>query len=212
MIEEQVSRWERLRSEGKKKEKHLPVITVSREPGSGGSLVAKGIAQQLGFDLFHGEIIERMAESVQMNIRILKTLDEKGRSLLEDWLSMFVSEKHLWPDRYLNHLMKVIGTIGKHGKAVIVGRGANYILPLNEQFRVRILAPLEMRVQNVVREFSVPEEEARRRILRTDSDRRAFIRRYFYADIADPLNYDLLINTGTISVECAVKSVIGALP
>ena len=210
IIDEQVKRWEMMRVE-KREEAVIPVVTVSREPGSGGRIVAKGIAERLGLDLFHREIIQQMAQSAHISARLLETLDEKGLSVLEDWVSTLVNERHLWPDQYLQHLMKVIVTIGKHGRAVIVGRGANFILPPEGIFRVRILAPLEMRVQNVARDFDVPVEEAKRRVLRTESARRAFVRKYFHADIADPVNYDLVINTGALSIEAAEKTVMGAL-
>ena len=71
------------------------------------------------------EFIHDMAESARVSVRLLETLDEKGVSVLEEWISSLVDKRHLWPDRYLQHLMKIIGTIGKHGRAVIVGRGAN---------------------------------------------------------------------------------------
>ena len=76
---------------------------------------------------------------------------------------------------------------------------------------MRIVAPLEKRVENVARDFGVPAEEARRRVLRTESDRRAFIRKYFHADISDPANYDLVLNTGALNVDAAVEAVKGAL-
>lgn len=63
----------------------------------------------------------------------------------------------------------------------------------------------------MARDFGVTLDEARRRVLRTDSDRRAFIRKYFHADITAPVNYDLVINTGTLSVDAAVESILGAL-
>lgn len=85
------------------------------------------------------------------------------------------------------------------------------MLPSDDTFRVRIIAPIDLRIQNMSEEFGVPAEEARRRILRTESDRRAFVRKYFYADIADPANYDLVINTGTLSIDAAVGTVKGAL-
>ena len=187
------------------------MITLSREPGSGGRIVAQRLSEQLGLDLFHGEIIQQMAESAQISARLLETLDEKGLSVLEDWISTLVNERHLWPDQYLKHLMKVIGTIGKHGRAVIVGRGANFLLPKEDQFRVRVIAPLEIRAQNVARNFGVSNEEAKRRVIRTESDRRAFVRKYFHADIANPANYDLVINTEMLSIDGAVKAVTGAL-
>jgi cytidylate kinase len=105
--------------------------------------------------------------------------------------------------------MNVIGTIGKHGRAVVVGRGANFILPPEQRFRARITASQKLRIENVAREFNLSPDEAKRRVIKTESNRKAFIRKYFNADIADPTNYDLVINTGTLSVANAVD-VIGA--
>ena len=53
------------------------------------------------------------------------------------------------------------------------------------------------------------KNEAKRRVIKTESNRKAFIRKYFNADIADPANYDLVINTETLTVDNAVD-VIGA--
>ena len=140
---------------------------------------------------------------------MLATLDERGLSILEDWISSLVYQRHLWPDEYLQHLMNVIGTIGKHGRSVVVGRGANFILPPEQRFRVRITASQRWRIQNVARDFNLSENEAKRRVIKTESNRKAFIRKYFNADISDPTNYDLVINTETLSVGNAVD-VIGA--
>lgn len=211
LIDEQVKKWEMIRSEKKAEERGVSVITVSREPGSGGRIVAKRLAESLSFDLFHQEIIHEMAKSSQVSSRLLETLDEKGLSVLEDWISTLVNRKHLWPDQYLKHLMNVIGTIGKHGGAVIVGRGANFVLPPEGRFRLRFVAPLEMRVRNVARDFGVTVDEAKRRVLKTDSDRKAFVRKYFHADITAPFNYDLVINTGTLRLDEAVEAIRGAL-
>jgi len=107
--------------------------------------------------------------------------------------------------------MKVIGAIGKHGSAIIVGRGANFVVPPQNRLRLRIVAPQNVRIANVARAFDVKTEDARRHIIRTESDRRAFIRKYFNADITDPINYDLVINTGELEIDKAVKAVIAAL-
>ncbi len=211
IIEEQVQKWNIMRTEKREEKEDIPGITISREAGSGGQLVAKGIAKRLGFDLFHREVIQEMAESAQVSSRLLETLDEKGLSMLEDWVSSLVHERHLWPDQYLQHLMKVIATIGRHGRAIIVGRGANFVLPPEKRFRVRIVAPQELRVQNVARDLDIPVDEAKRRVIRTNSDRRAFIRKYFNADISDPINYDLVINTETLSVDAAIDTVCSVI-
>ncbi len=76
---------------------------------------------------------------------------------------------------------------------------------------MRIVAPQNVRIANVARSFNVSAEDAKRRIIRTESDRRAFIRKYFNADITDPINYDLVINTGALELDKAAEAVIAAL-
>lgn len=210
LIEEQVRRWEILRQE-KREAKNLPAITLSREPGSGGKLVAKAVADRLGLDLFHHDIIDAMAANADTSARVIRTLDERGVSMLEDWVSAAISDRHLWPDEYVQVMMRVIGTIGRHGKAIIVGRGANFVLPPENRFRVRIIAPLELRVNRVAETFGVSRKDAKRRVLHTESDRQAFVRKYFHSDIRDPVNYDMLLNTGTLSVESAAAAICSAL-
>ena len=211
IIEEQVRRWQLNRTEEKKKDERISVITISREAGSGGNILAKRLSDQLNFDLFYQELIHNMAESAHVSVRLLETLDEKGASVLEEWISSIVDKRHLWPDQYLQHLMKIIGTIGKHGRAVIVGRGANFVLPLEKRLSIRVIAPLKTRLKNVSSEFGVSIDVARPRVLKTESDRKAFIKKYFNDDIRQPLNYDLIINTGTLSIDDAVNAVSGAL-
>lgn len=211
IIEEQVRKWQIEQAEKAEPERPLPVITISREPGSGGRLVAQMLAEKLGLDLFHQEVLHEMAESANVSTRLIETLDEKGLSVIDEWIASLVDSHHLWPDQYTQHLLKVIGTIGKHGGAVMVGRGANFLLPEGKRFRVRVVAPFEVRVGSLCRDFGLSAEDAKRRIVKTESDRRAFIRKYFHADVADPLNYDLVLNTGTLTTEAAVNAVCGAL-
>lgn len=211
IIEEQIHRWQIIHQERKEEKPGISIITLSGEPGAGGRIVAARLADTLDIEIFHKEVINEMAKSADVSEKLVETLDERGLSTLEDWISSLVHERHLWPDRYMQHLMKVIGTIGKHGRAVIVGRGANFILPPEKRFSVRIVAPQAWRIKNVAREYNISPEDAKRRVLRTESDRRAFIRKYFNADIADPTNYDLTINTAVLSVDDAVKVISSAL-
>jgi cytidylate kinase len=57
----------------------------------------------------------------------------------------------------------------------------------------------------------VSTEEAKRRVIQRESRRKAFVRRTFNADISDPIHYDLTINTGKISIDAAVETVIAAV-
>jgi cytidylate kinase len=205
IADEQVKKWGFSLREKPVKTAAITMVTISREPGSGGKLIAKGLAECLGFDLFHQEMIHEMALSAKVSARVLESLDEKGLSMLDDWVAAVVNQHHLWPDEYLQHLLKVVSTIGRHGNAVLVGRGANFILPLEKALRIRVIAPSDFRAQKVAEEFDIPLKEAERRILNTESDRRAFVRKYFHKEIADPIHYDLVINTAKMRLEEAVE-------
>ena len=211
IVEEQMQRWQIMRTKKVAKKPDVPIITISREPGSGGRVLATKIAEKLGLEVFYQEVLHEIAKRADVSEKLLETLDEKGLNVLEDWISSLVYDRHLWPDEYLQHLMKVIGVIGKHGRAVVVGRGANFILPADKRYAARIVAPQAWRIENVSREFGISKEDARRRVMRTESDRRAFVRKYFNADIADPTNYDLVINSATLSVDSAVNVISAAL-
>ena len=211
IVDDQVLQWNRIKAEKRDVQARISVVTISRESGSGGTILAQQLASELAFDLFHREVIQEMAESANISTRIVETLDEKGLSVLEDSVAAMIRERHLWPDEFLRYLMKVVGTIGKHGRAVIVGRGAQFILPRDENLKVRVIAPLAMRIHNVAHELDMAESEAQKIILKNDSDRRSFSRKYFYADVTDPLNYDLVINTARMSIDAGVKSIVAAL-
>ena len=212
IVEEHITKWNYEKSGvGTKKIAPAPVVMISREAGSGGRIVAERVAAKLGFDLFHQEVVHEMAKDADISVRFMETLDERGLNMLDNWIAALVDERYLWPDQYMQHLMKVIGTIGKHGKSVIVGRGANFILPLKTRISVRIIAPFDLRRRRVAKEFNLSETEAERRITLTESRRRSFTRRYFNASISDIFHYDMVINTGNLELDDAVAAISAAV-
>lgn len=211
LIDDQIKRWEM----GKKEPKSIPesvnVITISRECGSRGYEVAKQLCKETGFDLFHNEILEAMIETSKNSRVLLETLDEKRMNIVDDLVSNFVNEHHLWPDEYSKLLFKILTTIGEHGNAVILGRGANCVLHNKKSLRVRLVAPIQARWDYIVKTLSLSKEDARKYIVNTDANRNAFVRRYFNRDANDPANYDLILNTGALTVEKVVKIITCAI-
>ncbi|MCG6534925.1 MAG: cytidylate kinase-like family protein, partial [Syntrophales bacterium LBB04] len=115
--------------------------------------------------------------------------------------------RYIWSDQYFHHLTKVIGTIGRHGSAVIVGRGAHHVLPHEDTFRIRFIAPLDFRIRHMMAEHGLSRQEAEKYIVQTDANRRAFIRQYFHVDLTDPNQYDLIINLGSLAIDGAVETI-----
>jgi cytidylate kinase len=211
LVDEQLKKWQGATVERKSvKVKPAPVITVSREPGSGGSEIARRLAEKLKMDLVGAQIIQKIAESANMSAKVIESLDEKEVSRRDDWLSSLFETRHLWVDDYLHHLTKVIGTFGRQGNMIIVGRGAQYILPPEDTFRLRFLAPMETKIQNVMRGSGCTKEDAIKYVIKTDSDRRAYLRKYFNADVTDPSHYDMVVNTGKIGIDGSVETVAAA--
>ncbi len=211
-VKQQIRKWESGPAEkDRKPEVRIPVITVSMEPGSGGSLVAQEVADRLGFDYFHRDIIQGIAKSAKIRASVIDTLEKERLSGIDDFIASLYKNQYLHPGIYMQHLLKVVNTIADHGHAVIVGRGANFILPPEQRFSVRVVAPLEIRIQNVARAYKVPAEKAKKRVIGRESRRSAFIRKSYNADISDPNNYDLIINTGRMRIATAVEAVIAAV-
>ncbi|HNY50657.1 MAG TPA: cytidylate kinase-like family protein [Smithella sp.] len=216
MVQMQVAKWRKLfdqaMRQGLKIEnfKGGPIITVSREAGAGGSDISRRLAKAMGMDLIGGQIIQHVADSAKMSRKVIETLDEREVTFRETLLSSLFGENRPWPGEYLHHLTRVIGTIGIFGNVVIVGRGANFVLPQDRIFRTRIIAPMESRIRYFMEDRGYTRAEAEQYIVKRDNNRKAFVRKYFNADIADTQYYDMIINTEKISMAQATEAIIVA--
>ncbi len=202
-IKEQVEKWK------KHTDSHIPVITISAEPGSGGHIIAKAIAKRFNFDMFDRDIIGQIADSARISSTVIESMEKERLSGIKDFIASLIDDRYLYPGVYIRHLMKVVSVIGKHGQAVIVGRGANFILPPNERLAIRVIAPLTTRMKKVADEFGVTLEEAKRRVINREAKRAAFVHQAFHAEVNDPLNYDLVLNTDKLTIDAAVGAVVG---
>ena len=206
MIEDQVRRWEAARRGRPPECRHEPVIALSRLPGCGGRELAQELARRLKLDVFDKEILHRVAESSRLSEAILGTVDDKVLSAAEEWIESLLMERYLSED-YLRHLFKVILAIAAHGRAIILGRGAGFILRPECCLRVLLVAPLEDRIRAVAARDQVSRIEAGHAIAHTEKDRRDFIRKHFHAEMTDPARYDISLNTAGLNRE----SVLGLI-
>lgn len=200
LVQEQLAKWKMAAEE----ERPKTVITISREPGCNGAAIAANLADVFKLDLYAGKIVEEVAKSAKMSDKVIETLDERGRSMLDDWIAMLDSSHNISSYKYMNHIMKLMGTVARHGQAVILGRGGTFLIEPEKQLRIRLIAPLETRIRNVMQRFGSSREEAQKRISQVEKDRKAYNRKYFKADITDPIHYDLVINTGYITHDAII--------
>jgi cytidylate kinase len=109
-------------------------------------------------------------------------------------------------------LDSVIKELARIPTMVIRGRGSQFILRDHPvAFHLPVVAPLEARGRRVIKNLRLDPESAKREIARFDRSRRESIRRYFQAELEDPVFYDLTLNTGNLGYEAAAAIAVDAL-
>lgn len=187
-----------------------PMIVMSREYGARGAEVGRLVAERLGFQFHSQELVHEVAKQARVRQQLVASLDERARDDIEQWVTELMEEGAFSPTDYLRNLTKVVLSFGRHGKGVIVGRGAQFILNPKRTLRVRAFAPLEARVRRIAARDGTNRSDARVKVLRIDAERIAFYRQHFDADVGDTHHYDLLLNTATLPVQACVDMVVRA--
>ena len=210
MVERQWKKWLLLTQHraGEKPLPFFPTITVSREKGSGGSSVGRLVAERLNFVVFDSEIVDEVARSASVDRLVVEHLDERSRHSIGEWTERILHRRSISPETYMAHLTKTIVTIGHKGRAVIIGRGAHLLLPAERCFRVRVVAPWEARVQRVAAVTGLERSVAENVVRETDQQRALFIQENFQQLDSNPLLFDLVINTGGMTLDTAAGLVI----
>jgi cytidylate kinase len=187
-----------------------PCLLISRQCGSGSSEIAEKAGALLGWNVFDSKIVDEIARNAHVHQRLVQSVDEHVRSQWDQMWHEFLLDD-LSDQQYLSHLKEVVMALGHHGNVVIVGRGAKYFLPSQCAVRVRLVAPLEVRARRVAERLKLPIEKARSKVGQVDRERAEFVRKVFFNDIDSPLNQDIMINTGRVSIDSAVKIVMTVL-
>jgi len=103
----------------------------------------------------------------------------------------------------------LVQDFGQTGKAVLVGRASQIILADHpDACHIKIVAPLEMRVKEVIQHRDVSTEQAQKLVEQHDQWRQNYLRNFHQVDWDDPLLYDLTINTEKVDPEAAVKLLV----
>jgi len=210
IIDYQVQRWARNQQQRAERAQLRPVITMSRQYGALGAHLGRLVADRLDYQCWDQEILHEISRHAKMPSEIFESLDERKKNSVSQLVAVFGERHHVTAGDYMRELLRVLHTISSHGGAVIIGRGAQYVLDPTEALRVRTVCDLDERVAGLVQRDDISEKEARARCEQIDKERREFIRSNYDRDIEDPAGYDLLINTGTCSLDVAADIVIAS--
>jgi len=184
-----------------------PIVTLTREPGSGGESIAETLSTELGMHLYDWELVEQIAKDEEVSTQLVSRLEETMPSDLEEWMDELLSERKLSSQAYIGSLKRVLLTIAIPGNAVIVGRGSNFFLAPNKKIGLCLVAPLNVRIKNTMKELGLSEKDARKHISKVEAEHRRLVNKYFQTDIGDSTHYHLVVNTALVKPETIVQIV-----
>jgi cytidylate kinase len=176
----------------------IRVITISRQLASRGHDVAKVAAERLGFRLVFREVINEAAIRSRAPEAALAAIDELG-------LLGLCPSPQACRD-YRDGVAEVINELAEEGRIIIVGRAGQAILrSRTDTLHVRIIAPMPQRIAYLVNLHGISAEAARAQIDASDAHRKKYMQKFYKVRWSDPDLYDLIINTGRLTVGDAAE-------
>jgi cytidylate kinase len=189
------------------------IINVGRSFGSGGGYVGQAIASKLGIPFYDNELISKAAQESGYSPSIFEG-GEKKRSIFSV-SSFFASGRMSYLDNtYMNDdiLFKVqsdvIRKIGEGGDAVIIGRCADYILRDLPCLNVFVTGPEEYRIERIVKNEGISEEEAEKLIRKKDRIRETYYNYYTMGSWGSASNYHLCVDSSVLGIEGTADYII----
>lgn len=171
-----------------------PVVTLSRDYGSGGDVIATRLAQRLGVPLYDEAVLREVAARLADDPAIVRMLDEGFGRAKDMWLYRLFSGKDIGPDQYRDTLIKVVMSLGRLG-GVLVGRGAHVILADACALRVRITGSPDICAARMAAAGHGSKDEQLAKAREIDHARGKFVWEVFHSRLSDASAFDITINS-----------------
>ena len=192
-------------------------VTLSRQTGCGALVVAEKLAEYLQqhskhapvWTVFDRNLMDKVLEDHNLPAYLARFLPEDRISQLEDFLDeMF--EVHPPVRTIVHQTAETMLKLAALGNVILIGRGGNVVTArLPDVLHIRLVAPFEKRVEHAHKYYNMTRADAHKFCLTEDRGRARYLKKYFGADINDPLLYHMVINTGEMSYDAAAR-LIGA--
>ncbi|MBS3978092.1 MAG: cytidylate kinase family protein [Syntrophomonadaceae bacterium] len=180
----------------------MTVITVSRQFGAGGEMLARTIAENLGFLL-----VDRR--------QIAEGLAELGLPpQLANFDERVPKQEHMEKKRrfYVTALHEYLMNLAASHSIVLLGRGGQLLFrDRPDAFHIFVYAPFPQRVEWVKQIYSLEEKAAARLVREQEERKKRYIRRVFGHSWLDMALYDLTLNTAKLTTQGAIATALFAL-
>jgi cytidylate kinase len=200
----------------------VPILTLSRLYGSGGSEVAALAAKQLGWSLLDNAVVDAVATRMGLSIAEVRDREERVPSLVErltsamamgsqEWASPIAAAKRPTDEQLIEVTRHILEEAIARGPVVVVGRGAQEMLAEREDaLHVFCYAPRKALIARTMEREGLGAEEAARLVDSTNKERDQWVRLHWERDRRAHENYDLSVNTERLGIEGAAQLVVSA--
>jgi cytidylate kinase len=193
------------------------LVTIEREFGCGGGVIAGRLAELLGWKLWDQLLTEEIARIAKVDPLAVRRCDERLDSRLHRLAKVFWrgSYERSTPlggqvfdtDRMMIMMQDIMNRIGEEGNAVVVGRGAPYFLRENPRaFHVFLYAPRAEKVRRALADGH-SQGEAEDMVDSVDRERVAYVKHYFNADWPTRSLYHVMLNTA-VGNESVISTIL----
>lgn len=178
----------------------MSVITISRGAFSGGEMLAECLSGELGYRCVDREVIVERAAAHGVSQEVLRDALQKPPTLLE----RIQHTKYL----YLVLIQAALIEEVRAGAVVYHGNGGHLLLKGGPRIlRVRIIAPIEFRLEIASDRLKFTREEALDYLAKADQDRIRWTQYLYGVDWGDPANYDVVLNLESTDIPGACQTV-----
>ena len=186
------------------------VITISREYGSGGRLIAKQLSEKMGITFYDKQLIAEVAKKTGFSENFIRDTEHQRptNSFLFDLYTTVVTPSV--PDQVFIAQAKVIKQAAAKESCVIVGRCADYILRDEPNvLRVFVHAPLDQRIRRAREEYGAAEDNLENYVIRQDKARASYHNYFAAGRWGQSREYDLCVNS-RIGIDASVQVIKAA--
>jgi len=199
----------------------MPLITVSRQFGSGGSEVAERVARALDWQLYDNAVVDEVARRLGMSPEEVSAREERVPSLPERIASAMalgmpevmptVADLAMQPseERIVEMTKRVIEEAVQAGPAVLVGRGAQCMLAARaDALHVFCYAPTEALASYAVTNLGIAREDAARVVAERNHHREQYVKQHWKRNWRDFANYHVCVNTAWLGLDGAAELIV----
>lgn len=186
-------------------------LALSRESGARGGTIARRVGRKLGWQVFDQELLEYMAQEALVSQGVLDAAAATPADWVEARVQQLIRDKSLTEHPNIVNLARVVLALAAQGQVVLLGRGANSILPRQTTLAVRVIAPLRERIAYMGQWLRLTIEEAAERVRLRDERRREFVAKNFYHDPSEAHQYDMILNSSLLGEDVCAELIVQAV-